>query len=1156
MIPSNRTDCLSVDQLELFLSERLDESSEAAVQDHIGSCASCRQSLERLAADPELWSGIQDDDIDIQRNADRDHEDAVDSALSFLAPTDDPAFAGKLAHYEVSGVIGRGSTGIVLKAWERRLNRYVAIKVLTPSLAAHGPARKRFEREGRAVAAVSHQHVVPIYAVDEFQGLPYIVMQYVPGLSLLQRVDKEGTLATCEVVRIGFQVASGLAAAHAQGIVHRDVKPANVLLENTVDRAMVTDFGLARVASEATMTHSGTISGTPQFMSPEQARGEAVDPRSDLFSLGSLLYAACTSRAPFRADTVFGIIHRVCESEPRPVREVNPEIEQWLADFISKLMSKSTTERFQSASEVATLLEAELAHLQNPTQVPQPAREWQRAATKATLASTDRATLWRRGPRVAVAGILAASVIGAMWTQREWLLESFQPADISPVVLAGSDGEVDPMPSAGPLDESPTSITKKLSPAEDGTDADLRASSAGRKTKTSEGRVPGAAASEDSSGSLRRYISTFAALSPGQDDQVQWSHEANEQSIVQGFQQRIDRSFDIDDGKLVRLAVDRGQIEIRQTELDYASLVILRRIEAANQAEAEKIAGQFVVTQTESGDGWQCDVALDEAFLERKGDRKIAQVVYGLSLPANTMVEVETERGNVVVDPIIADVAATTDMGSVVFHEVEGDQWARATGGEIVSTSGSTGRLDFMATHGNVCVAGVKGSARLRATDGVIYVGKNDGPVSAHATGGSIRIASLNSETSAHVGGGEIRLRLSETPKAKAKLSSAGGDISIELPSNSAVDFRANGQLLDAPDLEWNASVEAESIVDEAASLDSTAQTWKESSLNEGGVPIQMLASSGRIQIALVEQDGTNGYEEGLGGSGDSYSLGGSGNYFSLGGSGSHSQRVSASQEALAKTRGEPRAGAMVPISIEDGGNIDGYTLYLPVSYETDSLETYPVILYLTGGYGVGGPITRLNDWGLPRLLRDESDTDSERNQLLLDTFIVVSLHIQGGDYDDHPDVVQRILDEVGSQYRADTDRIYVTGLSRGGHASWNIIEKLPGVFAATVPIGGTPRLDDYSAFETTAVWVAHNRRDPVVEWVDADQAAGQIEETVGKLFLRLDRPLPREEEVLDEPFVFTEPDLDRHDAWTDLYTSEVFYRWLLCQTLSPVEVK
>ncbi|MEZ6095012.1 MAG: serine/threonine-protein kinase [Pirellulaceae bacterium] len=181
--------------------------------------------------------------------------DAVSKLVeNYLSPAEDPQYLGRIGCYDVMGVIGQGGTGVVLKALESRLNRFVAIKVLAPHLTANGPARKRFEREGRAIAAVSHEHVVPIYAVDEFRGLPYIVMQYIPGVSLLQRIAKSGPLSTTEVTRIGYQVALGLAAAHKQGIVHRDVKPANVLLEETVERAMVTDFGMARVADDGTMT--------------------------------------------------------------------------------------------------------------------------------------------------------------------------------------------------------------------------------------------------------------------------------------------------------------------------------------------------------------------------------------------------------------------------------------------------------------------------------------------------------------------------------------------------------------------------------------------------------------------------------------------------------------------------------------------------------------------------------------------------------------------------------------------------------------------------------------------------------------------------------------------------------------------------------------
>src|SRR5262249_48641709 len=148
--------------------------------------------------------------------------------------------------------------------------------------------------EGRAAAAVSHEHIVAIHGVDEANGLPYLVMEYVSGISLQERLDRSGPLETKEILRIGMQVASGLAAAHAQGLIHRDIKPANILLENGFERVKITDFGLARAVDDASLTQSGVLAGTPMYMAPEQARGEALDHRADLFSLGSVLYALCT----------------------------------------------------------------------------------------------------------------------------------------------------------------------------------------------------------------------------------------------------------------------------------------------------------------------------------------------------------------------------------------------------------------------------------------------------------------------------------------------------------------------------------------------------------------------------------------------------------------------------------------------------------------------------------------------------------------------------------------------------------------------------------------------------------------------------------------------------------------------------------------------
>ncbi len=293
-----------------------------------------------------------------------------DVSLHFLSPSDQPGSLGRIGQYEVQSVVGRGGMGIVLKALDTRLHRIVAVKVLPPEFAANAAARKRFLREAEAAAAVVHPHVVTIHAVDE-DRLPYLVMEFVDGVSLRDEIEQVGTLDVKEILRIGSQIAAGLAAAHKQGLIHRDVKPANILLENGVQRVKITDFGLARAADDVSMTQTGEVAGTPQYMSPEQAEGRQVDARSDLFSLGSVLYAMCTGRSPFRADNPVAVLRRVCDDTPRPIREVNPDIPDWLCTIIDRLLAKQPEDRFQTAQEVSDLLGERLAHLQHPSVVGQ-----------------------------------------------------------------------------------------------------------------------------------------------------------------------------------------------------------------------------------------------------------------------------------------------------------------------------------------------------------------------------------------------------------------------------------------------------------------------------------------------------------------------------------------------------------------------------------------------------------------------------------------------------------------------------------------------------------------------------------------------------------------------------------------------------------------
>jgi hypothetical protein len=364
----------------------LNDRQEEELTRHLSECAACQHELERLAAEQAEWSEVGS----ILRrgaecNARKTHfaavpaaeqceeaELAADFAVDFLEPSPAPEAIGRLADIDILEVIGRGGMGIVLKGFQPELKRLVAVKVLAPHLATSGAARQRFAREAQAAAAIMHPNVMPIFTVHSTGKVPFLVMPYVACESLEQRIAREGPLEPADILRIGTQTASGLAAAHAQGLVHRDVKPANILLNKGVDRVMLTDFGLARAVDDASLTRTGLIAGTPQFMSPEQARGDAIDARSDLFSLGSVLYTMATGRRPFRAETSFGILRRITDTQPRPMREVNSKIPDWLAAIVEKLHAKVPNARFASAEEVARLLEGCLAHVQQPTAAPLP----------------------------------------------------------------------------------------------------------------------------------------------------------------------------------------------------------------------------------------------------------------------------------------------------------------------------------------------------------------------------------------------------------------------------------------------------------------------------------------------------------------------------------------------------------------------------------------------------------------------------------------------------------------------------------------------------------------------------------------------------------------------------------------------------------------
>jgi serine/threonine protein kinase len=365
----------SRERLELALAGLLKGDDESTLHSHLDECTVCCAEIERLAggerAGQEISRLLIPDELDDALPG-REECSTSDFVVEHLQPSEAPGVLGRLGSYDVLEVIGHGGMGVVLKAHDRELKRFVAIKTLAPHLAHGALARKRFAREAQAAAAVVNPHVIAIHQVQPHGQLPYLVMPLLTGESLAERMAAQGTLELQEILRIGMQAAEGLAAAHVQGLIHRDIKPANILLEKGVERAVLTDFGLARAADDVSMTRWGIIAGTPEYMSPEQARGEALDGRSDLFSLGCVLYEMATGVSPFRADSTMATLRRIVDEQPAAMSSLAPDLPPWFREIVERLLSKDPSRRFASASEVRALLEQCLSHIQQPAVAPPP----------------------------------------------------------------------------------------------------------------------------------------------------------------------------------------------------------------------------------------------------------------------------------------------------------------------------------------------------------------------------------------------------------------------------------------------------------------------------------------------------------------------------------------------------------------------------------------------------------------------------------------------------------------------------------------------------------------------------------------------------------------------------------------------------------------
>lgn len=302
---------------------------------------------------PSIWSS----EIIAPADAQPQPSQLIQSLLPYLEPCEAPDSFGAIGSMELLQILGVGGMGCVCLAFDTALERTVAIKFLLPHLRDDHVAFTRFLHEARSTAAVSHDHIISIYAIGEIDGLPYLVMPYVAGGSLEGKLIEHVPLPVKAVVDHGKQLASGLMAAHAAGLIHRDIKPANVMVETETNRLIITDFGLARdIDNPMNLTVCGNPIGSPSYFSPEQAGGEEADHRSDLYSLGVMLYRMATGVDPFPEDALWAMMIQHATVKPTPPREVRPELPEWLNSLILKMLEKQPADRPQSAQEVLTAL--------------------------------------------------------------------------------------------------------------------------------------------------------------------------------------------------------------------------------------------------------------------------------------------------------------------------------------------------------------------------------------------------------------------------------------------------------------------------------------------------------------------------------------------------------------------------------------------------------------------------------------------------------------------------------------------------------------------------------------------------------------------------------------------------------------------------------
>ncbi len=423
-------DCIPIEALERLHRGELPAAESAAMGAHLRECAHCRTLLDRATEHGvlrhRLEAGLQaeglsfDDPVLVRLVEDlsgmpQDGEKSTwhtahDPIGEIGEPPPPPGDLGRLGAYRLLEELGRGGMGIVYRAFDESLRRMVAVKVLRPDR-AEDVDRQRLVREAQLASCLQSDHVATIHAVvNPPDGLPYLVMELVQGPTLGQKIAAGSGLASREVANWVAQIADGLDAAHTSGLIHRDVKPGNILIGERTGRAKITDFGLARDQSGQTrVTREGFLAGTPTYMSPEQARGDSVlDPRSDVYSLGASLYESLTGVTPYQGAPHL-VLRRVIEEDPRPLRQLNDQVPRDLETICLKAMNREPGRRYQTAGELAEDL-----------------RRWLRGEPihARPTGSLERAWRWcRRNRRVAglaasLVVVFVAGFLGVVWQWR------------------------------------------------------------------------------------------------------------------------------------------------------------------------------------------------------------------------------------------------------------------------------------------------------------------------------------------------------------------------------------------------------------------------------------------------------------------------------------------------------------------------------------------------------------------------------------------------------------------------------------------------------------------------------------------------------------------------------------------------------------------